>query len=87
MAYLQRLGAEDMDLICEYSRWVLESDQAAGLRVFTGASRPAPPPSQTRLVAVSLALARALSRVCGALMLPSCQPRAGRAPCTRTLRV
>ena len=44
VAYLQRLGAEDMDLICEYSRWVLESDQAAGLRVFTGAPRPAPPP-------------------------------------------
>ena len=36
VAYLQQLGAEETDLICEYSTWVLETDEGFGLRIFTG---------------------------------------------------
>ena len=38
VSYLQQLGPEEIDLICEYSTWVLETDANFGLRIFTGKS-------------------------------------------------
>jgi hypothetical protein len=34
--YLQRLGAKDEELVCEFSVWILKKDQRAGLSIFTG---------------------------------------------------
>ena len=39
VTYLQQLGAEDTDLICEYSTWVLEEDEGWGLKIFTASDR------------------------------------------------
>ena len=38
VAYLQQLGGADVALVCEYSKWVLESDAAEGLRIFTSSA-------------------------------------------------
>ena len=35
VSYLQQLGAEEIDLVCDYSTWVLETDENFGLRIFT----------------------------------------------------
>jgi tetratricopeptide (TPR) repeat protein len=42
VAYLQQLGPEETDLICEYSSWVLETNEDFGLRIFTGVAGPKP---------------------------------------------
>ena len=39
VTYLQQLGPEDTDLICEYSTWVLEEDEGWGLKIFTASDR------------------------------------------------
>ena len=35
VAYLQNLGPDHFEIICEFSKWVLEEDEAVGLSVFT----------------------------------------------------
>ncbi|XP_071480649.1 vam6/Vps39-like protein [Diadema antillarum] len=35
VAYLQRLGADHFELICEYAQWVLKSHPEDGLKIFT----------------------------------------------------
>ncbi|XP_022091314.1 vam6/Vps39-like protein [Acanthaster planci] len=35
VAYLQRLGHEHMDTICEYAKWVLKAHPEDGLKIFT----------------------------------------------------
>ncbi|XAO26749.1 hypothetical protein I312_105589 [Cryptococcus bacillisporus CA1280] len=36
VSYLHKLGVPDLDLILEFSKWILEEDPAMGLTVFTG---------------------------------------------------
>ncbi|KJE00813.1 hypothetical protein I311_05610, partial [Cryptococcus gattii NT-10] len=36
ISYLHKLGVPDLDLILEFSKWILEEDPAMGLTVFTG---------------------------------------------------
>ena len=38
--YLQQLGPEYIDLILEFSRWVLKADKAAGFAIFAADDYP-----------------------------------------------
>ena len=35
VAYLQNLGPDHFEIICEFSKWVLDEDEAVGLTIFT----------------------------------------------------